>query len=197
MKRDRIAYAVSTSFQHYLSSVGEETIDVAQARVWYTREKAESALSGILKAFPESAIVEVTVGSDRTGSLTINGFPRSTAIRKGSLKRRIWSKYGRRCAYCGAEISLRKCHLDQYYPKMGNDPKNLMPACDECFCHKKGRTPGEFQEFLERSFSQVRKHYLYKLAKRYGMVREAPWTFYYLTPEAQAQAQADEGKEGR
>lgn len=191
MRNDRTAYAISTSPRHYLTSVGEETVDVAQARIWYTEGKVAAKLAAVSVRFPEAAIVEVVVGSDRTGAVTINGFPRKPAVRKSAVKRRVWEKYGCKCAYCGADVTLRKCHMDRYYPDAGDDPSNLMPACDDCYCHKNGKTPGEFQKFLEQTFSQVRKHYLYRMARRYGMVVESPgWTFYYLRPEARALAEA-------
>lgn len=185
MKKDRTAFAVATSFQRYLTSVWSEGMDVAQAKIYYSKDKAESALEAARKRYPDAQLIEVVVGSDRDGNVTINGFPRSIALRKSSVKRAIWNKYGHKCAYCGADLTLRECHLDRYYPKNGDDPKNLMPACDACFCHKNGRTPGEFQAYLESEFARLRKTHLYRTARRYGMVRESPWTFHYLSQAAQ------------
>lgn len=186
MRHTRVGYAIETAYQKYYATNGEETIDVAQAKVYFSPETASVGLGKAKERFPDSSIVEVTVGTDANGGQTINGFPKRTVTSKRTLRRSIWGKYGGRCAYCGAEIELRKCHMDAYYPDRGLVPDNMMPACDSCYGHKHGKTPAQFQAYIESCMESVRRNYLYKTAKRYGMVTESPTgvTFYYLRPEA-------------
>lgn len=186
MRYNRKGYAIETSYQKYYATNGEETIDVAQAKVCLSQKTATSMLEKARARFPGASLIEVTIGSDSQGRQTINGFPKNTITSKRAIRRAVWNKYGGRCAYCGAEIELRKCHMDAYYPDKGLIQSNMMPACDSCYGHKKGKTPAEFQAYIESCMNSVKKNHLYKTAKRYGMVIESPRgvSFYYLRPEA-------------
>lgn len=183
-----------TSPEHYMAPSKEEVLDVAKAKVCYSPSKAEEILATARRTYPDASIAEVSVGTDPRGVVTINGIPRTVVRSKSAVRRSVWRKYGGRCAYCGAEVPLGKCHMDEYYPKRGHAPDNLMPACDSCYAHKKGKTPSEFQEFVDKCFRSIRNNRLYKLAKRYGRIVEptTPITFYYLRPEAQALAWSEE-----
>jgi len=87
--------------------------------------------------------------------------------------------------------------MDAYYPGRGYVPNNMMPACDSCYGHKKGKTPAQFQAYIESCLRSIKKSYSYQVAKRYGMIVESPRgvTFYYLTPEASAQLQQNQDQD--
>ena len=183
----RKGYAILIADRSYLATNGNPTSDVAESKVYYSKMKAEKALRIAKANHPNAELLEVSVGHDSSGAATVNGYPRKIVRSRTSIKRSIWSKYDGRCAYCGAQIALKECHMDAYYPLKGYVPENMMPACTACYVRKKGKTPKEFQEFLQSTLNSVRKDYRYKLVRRYGMILEtsAGVTFYYMTPKAQ------------
>lgn len=68
-------------------------------------------------------------------------------------KSAVYNKYKGCCAYCGTRISLDEMQVDVFLPiAKGGDTSlaNLMPACNECFALKQGRTIQEFREALFR-----------------------------------------------
>jgi 5-methylcytosine-specific restriction endonuclease McrA len=58
-----------------------------------------------------------------------------------SKEKAIWLRDGKRCRYCGKELSLREKTIDHFVPKSRggtSDFANLVTACRECN-QKKGR----------------------------------------------------------
>ena len=50
-------------------------------------------------------------------------------------RRKIWSKYGGHCAYCGCPLKYREMTVDHLKPKSrkgSGKTTNLMPACQRC-----------------------------------------------------------------
>lgn len=188
MKKDRRGYAIETSYQKYWAASREEVIDVSYAKIWYLRDRAEKALPLAQRRYPNAKIIEVAIGSNSQKRLTVNGYPKKYNKTRGAMRRDIWSKYGGRCAYCGVEIPFKDFHMDTYYPDKGFIPENMMPCCKYCFRHKHGKTPKEFQSFIEENYKKIREQPEYKAAKRYGLILESPHklTFFYLTTEGQA-----------
>ena len=197
-RNDRVGYAILTREQHYLSTGGEETLDVARAKVYIRKPKADEALLIAKARFTGATLEVVTLGVDSAGGLTINGFPREVLKSRRANRRAVWSRYGGRCAYCGVEVTLRGCHMDAYYPSAGMEPKNMMPACDQCYAHKRGKTPAQFEKYIEGCLNSVRKDYRYNTARRYGLIIEPRRgvSFYYLTPEAQNALKESKGGSG-
>ena len=186
-KPPKKGYAISTSENEYLAGNGESTVDVARAKVAYTERKANELLEGALAKYPLAKVVDVTVGMDSKGRVTVNGFPRESLKSRRSIRRSVWGKYGGRCAYCGADVPLRECHMDAFYPSKGLVPENMMPACDFCFLHKKGKTPAQFQAYIQKCLERVRKIREYRCARRYGLIVEPtfPVTFHYMRADVQ------------
>ena len=199
-KEPRPAYAISTSPQRYWATDSTETDDITKARVFYKKEKIDAILGLMLRRYPQAKVIDVSVSTDHDGGLTINGYPKKPTVKKPRLKQLIWDKYGGRCAYCGALIPIKKTYMDQFYPSRGDSPDNLMPCCHGCYSHKMGKTPGQYQAWIENKCrGALRANPDYRMAITFRMVAEFPRiTFYYMTPEGQAQLElSQKRKEAR
>ena len=97
----------------------------------------------------------------------------------------VYEKYGGRCAYCGCEIEYKKMQIDHIEPiykyetayQTGNadwldDVKNLLPACRMCNFYKSTMTIEQFRERLQTVHDRLEKTFIYRLAKKYGLVVE-------------------------
>lgn len=76
-----------------------------------------------------------------------------------SRLRYIYTKYGRRCAYCGIELDIDSMHVDHIIPKNAvgvngiskedvNDISNLNPSCKKCNSSKKDMPLNYWREIL-------------------------------------------------
>jgi hypothetical protein len=108
----------------------------------------------------------------------------------------VWQKYNGHCAYCGCEITLEKMQVDhmesiyrhekdyiagdaEYLDKI----ENYMPACRMCNFYKMTYTLEQFRQRLQTMTERLEKQFIYRLAKKYGIVREQEKgiTFYFET----------------
>lgn len=108
----------------------------------------------------------------------------------------VWQKYNGHCAYCGCEITLEKMqvdHMESIYRHekdyiAGNTEymdkiENYMPACRMCNFYKMTYTLEQFRQRLQTMTERLEKQFIYRLAKKYGIVREQEKgiTFYFET----------------
>lgn len=111
----------------------------------------------------------------------------------------IFNKYGGRCAYCGIPL-LSGWHIDERLPVKRMYSKefntktnrwtrkiigvvyperfhidNQMPSCPSCNVNKRALTLDSFRELISGFTRHLNSHSVqYKIAKRYGLVREEP-----------------------
>jgi len=87
----------------------------------------------------------------------------------------IHDMFSGRCAYCGQEIFLSDMHVDHITPQYrGGDssPENLYPSCRSCNLWKSTYTVEEFRREIGLQRSRLKKVPGYRLAMKYGLIRE-------------------------
>ena len=105
------------------------------------------------------------------------------------VRRRVYEKYGGRCAYCGQPIAYRDMQVEHLVPlaKGGADrEENYMPSCHTCNHYKHTLTIEQFRAEIGRLTARLRERsYIYRLALRHGRIREAtkPVRFYFEKEE--------------
>ena len=95
----------------------------------------------------------------------------------------IFNKYGGRCAYCGCKLQ-DKWHIDHLEPIRRNPDgtvmhperkhiDNCMPSCPSCNINKHSLTVEQFRQLIKGFLKHLNEaNTQYKVAKRYGLVRE-------------------------
>ena len=108
-----------------------------------------------------------------------------------STRKIVYQKYNGRCAYCGCELEYKDMQVDHIVPvyhitpinwsELGNEIYNLMPACRMCNFYKSTYSIDEFRERLQTLTDRLEKIFIYRLAKKYGIVeeRKKPIQFYF------------------
>lgn len=107
-------------------------------------------------------------------------------------RRKVYQKYGGRCAYCGKEITIKQMQVDHYWPQArkhmqrgldNNRPDNLMPSCAKCNSHKGVWRPETWRRELALQVTRLRKYAQFDRALRFGQVEiaESPIVFYFET----------------
>lgn len=101
----------------------------------------------------------------------------------------VYLKYRGRCAYCGEQIAYKEMQVDHQIPLHldGEDNEgNYMPACRACNYYKSTMPVDKFREQVRTLPERLRAHFIYRLARKYGIVVEMPKEiqFYYETTGA-------------
>lgn len=186
-KEPHLGYVIVTNPLRYWTLNMGQTEDVAKAKVYYNEDKARRLLAMVQKKYPRAYLETVSVSTDHDGCLLINGYPRKLVVSKKVLKKLIYNKYCGHCAYCGTLIPPGEMVMDKYYPTKGDAFDNLMPCCHACFRIKGGKTPREFQDYIEERRARAKKNKDYQYAKKFGLIVDsARLTFFYLRPEGRA-----------
>lgn len=82
------------------------------------------------------------------------------------LRKRILSKFGNRCAYCGEALTMNTLQVDHVFPHIRDSFSNLFPSCKRCNSIKRNLKIPEFREKLTcilldvPSFSEKQISYL-------------------------------------
>lgn len=122
---------------------------------------------------------------------------------KKSDRKKVFDKYGGRCAYCGCELT-KGWHVDEIEPIVRGikyhynngkrtDEKyityperinidNQNPACASCNIQKHSQHLEVFREQIGQFIESLNKyHSIYRFAKRYSLVEETgkPVVFYF------------------
>lgn len=110
-----------------------------------------------------------------------------------NLRKEVYDKYDGHCAYCGCELEMKDMQVDHilsvcvnHFRKEKtseemNEIDNLMPSCRQCNYYKDTYTIDGFRERLKTLMSRVKLPFIYRLAEKYGMVKELEWDgeFYF------------------
>lgn len=112
----------------------------------------------------------------------------------------VWLKCGKKCAYCGKDITLKEMQVDHIEPhwhnlteeqatrvrivKGSHDISNLNPSCARCNKWKSTYSLESFREVVQSSISRLERDTPnFRLARDYGLleVKEIPVVFYFET----------------
>lgn len=98
---------------------------------------------------------------------------------------KVYEKYNGRCAYCGCTLTLKEMQVDHiqsvYWYDGANDIENYNPACIMCNFYKSTMPIEDFRGQLGKLTSRLEKTFIYRLAKKYGVIQEVekPIVFYF------------------
>jgi len=115
----------------------------------------------------------------------------------------IYNKYDGKCAYCGCDLQ-KGWHVDELLPVRRNmkwnegktryvwdgtcehperlNIKNQMPSCPSCNINKHSMSHEDFRNLIAGFINSLnRDSTQYKIAKRYGLIKETikPIQFYF------------------
>ena len=92
------------------------------------------------------------------------------------IRQQVYEKYNGHCAYCGCELEYKDMqvdHIDSLYWHNGEDNiDNYNPSCRMCNFYKSTYTIEKFRENLQTLYKRLEKNFIYRLAKKYGIVTE-------------------------
>lgn len=106
-----------------------------------------------------------------------------------SVRLQILHKYNSRCAYCGCWLEYKDMQVDHlesvYRAELANklvdeSIDNYMPACKACNFYKSSMKLEDFREMVSTLHERLEKQFIYRLAKKYGMVVEKPMPRFYF-----------------
>lgn len=101
----------------------------------------------------------------------------------------IYNKYSGHCAYCGCKLSLKEMQVDHIesvwvaelkHKPINDSLDNYMPACRSCNFYKSTLSLENFREQIATLHKRLEKQFIYRLAKKYGMVEEKPMISFYF-----------------
>lgn len=101
---------------------------------------------------------------------------------------RVYNMYGGRCAYCGRPIRYEDMQVDHIKPLYlggADDESNWAPACRMCNYYKSTKTIEIFREELGKLRSRLEKDFIFRLALRYGLIRETSDKVQFLFEKEQ------------
>ena len=66
-------------------------------------------------------------------------------------RRKVFSRFGGRCAYCGEALDFDNFHVDYIVPRIkgGKDKNNVFPSCVDCNLFKSSDDLEVFRERVE------------------------------------------------
>lgn len=91
------------------------------------------------------------------------------------VRKEVYEMYAGHCAYCGCEIEYKEMQVDHIQPFYleGKDIKeNYRPSCRMCNFYKSTFSVEDFREQLGLIKGRLEKEYIYRLAKKYGLIEE-------------------------
>lgn len=133
----------------------------------------------------EGMLIAYQIVSDYLDDLEVwYKLPKRKHISK-STRLKVYEKYNGHCAYCGCELALKEMQVDHiqsvYWYDGANDIENYNPACRMCNFYKSTMTVEDFRGQLGKLTSRLEKTFIYRLAKKYGVIQEVekPIVFYF------------------
>lgn len=113
----------------------------------------------------------------------------NTTVKRKSIPKKtrlkVYEMYNGHCAYCGCEIEYKEMQVDHvnslYWNNGKDDISNYKPACRMCNFYKSTMSLEEFREQLKTIPNRAEKEFIYRLGKRYGLIKEIdnPIKFYF------------------
>lgn len=99
------------------------------------------------------------------------------------VRLQVYEKFNGHCAYCGNKIEYKDMQIDhfksvgkaKYFNEdVDNSLDNLMPACRMCNFYKGELHLKTFRTQVATLHERLEKLFIYRLAKKYGMLIEKP-----------------------
>lgn len=94
------------------------------------------------------------------------------------IRQAVYNKYKGHCAYCGHKLEYKDMQVDHVislYAHGGeNSIENYMPTCRICNQYKSTYTLEKFREQLGKLHERLEKQFIYRLARKYGLIEEQP-----------------------
>lgn len=113
----------------------------------------------------------------------------NTDVKRKSISKKtrmeVYAKYDGHCAYCGCELEFKNMQVDHvislYWYGGEESIRNYMPACRACNFYKSTLPLEEFRKHIQTITERLEKDFIYRLAKKYGIVKEVnePIKFYF------------------
>lgn len=100
----------------------------------------------------------------------------------------VYNRYGGKCAYCGKKIRYDEMQVDHIKPLYlggADDESNWAPACRMCNYYKSTKMIAVFREELEKLRGRLEKDFIFRLALRYGLIRETSDKVQFLFEKEQ------------
>lgn len=108
-----------------------------------------------------------------------------------SVRKLVYEKYNGHCAYCGRPLEYKDMQVDHIKPAFhnwnyvdkerwakghyGDDSiENLNPSCRSCNYYKSSLSLESLRRELGELLRRLDKVFIYRLAKRYGLIEEHP-----------------------
>lgn len=92
------------------------------------------------------------------------------------IRIQVYNKYSGHCAYCGCELEYKDMQVDHinpiYWHNGSNDIENYNPACRMCNFYKLTYAIEKFRENIQTLHERLEKSFIYRLAKKFGIVEE-------------------------
>lgn len=92
------------------------------------------------------------------------------------IRKQVYDKYNGHCAYCGCKLDYKDMQVDHinpvYWRNGENSIENYNPSCRMCNFYKSTYTVEKFRENLRTLHERLEKNFIYRLAKKYGIVTE-------------------------
>ena len=103
---------------------------------------------------------------------------------KTELRKKVWTKYDCKCAYCGEALEYKEMQVDHIEPKFlggANDTGNYNPSCRQCNFYKSTFSLDQFKGQLATITERIKKPFIVRLAIKYGIISFKPFDgkFYY------------------
>ena len=102
-----------------------------------------------------------------------------------AVRQQVYDSLNGHCGYCGCEITYKEMqvdHIEAVYlheaelnageAQQVNSIENYMPACRMCNFYKSTMSVESFRKQLETLPERLDKIFIYRLAKKYGIVKE-------------------------
>jgi 5-methylcytosine-specific restriction endonuclease McrA len=100
------------------------------------------------------------------------------------IRKKVWNKYGCKCAYCGEDLEYKNMQVDHIIPKLHfefgvkndipnydmNDFRNLNPSCRQCNFYKGTFTIDGFKHQMSTIIERIKKPFIVRLAMKYNII---------------------------
>ncbi len=113
------------------------------------------------------------------------------------IRQLVYNKCNGHCAYCGCKLEYKDMQVDHVLAVGrggSNDINNLLPACRQCNYDKHEKTIEGFRKRISKElYKSLERVFVYRLAKKYNLVREEPRVVKFYFEQLQDEADKKSG----
>lgn len=111
------------------------------------------------------------------------------------VRQEVYKMYDGHCAYCGCKLEYKDMQVDHveslYWYNGTNDISNYKPACRMCNFYKSTFTLEGFREELLKIRARLEKVFIYRLSKKYGLIKEVDKQIKFYFEEMEEKHEAN------